>query len=236
MPLTPLRLADDLTPPTVLFVPPSAAEPGADGIPLILFGHGAHLSKDDPIMQMIAKGFCRGAGAAVALMDCPGHGERRAPGTTDAEFDADVARRMSSAESHAELVRDWGAVEVAARAADARISGPTGYAGFSMGAMFGLSIVKSLPSVTAAVFALGGLMEDDARNELIRAGAAGLGSREVLMLNMTRDEHFAIDGAIEVLELIPGPKRMGVWTGAHADVPPEAIQLGVDFFRRTLAS
>jgi hypothetical protein len=56
----------------------------------------------------------------------------------------------------------------------------------------------------------------------------------VLMLNMTRDEHFPIEGALEVLELIPGPKRMGVWTGVHADIPPEAIQLAVDFFRRTL--
>ncbi len=29
-------------------------------------------------MQMIAKGFGRGVPAAVALMDSPGHGERRA--------------------------------------------------------------------------------------------------------------------------------------------------------------
>ena len=71
---------------------------------------------------------------------------------------------------------------------------------------------------------------------MIRSGASRLGGREVLMLNMTRDEHFPIAGAIEVLELIPGPKRMGVWAGTHADIPPEAIQLAVDFFRRTLAS
>src|SRR3954452_7971319 len=78
MPLTPARLADDRTPPTLLYVPPGEHEV----LPLILFGHGAHLSKDDPIMQMIAKGFCRGAVAAVALMDAPGHGERRASGVT----------------------------------------------------------------------------------------------------------------------------------------------------------
>ena len=44
----------------------------------------------------------------------------------------------------------------------------------SMGAMFGLSIVGDLSAVTAAVFALGGLTHDAARNELIRAGAARL--------------------------------------------------------------
>jgi predicted esterase len=231
MPLMPLRLADDRTPPTLLFVPPAS---GDAVLPLILFGHGAHLSKDDPIMQMIAKGFCRGTGAAVALMDAPGHGERRAPGTTDEEFDADVAHRMSAAANHAQLAREWRAVDAAARAADARIAGPTGYAGFSMGALFGLSIVADLPNVTAAVFALGGLQRNPERDELIRSGVSRLGGREVLMLNMTRDEHFPIDGAIEVLELVPGPKRMAVWTGTHADLPPEAVQLAVDFFVRTL--
>jgi dienelactone hydrolase len=230
MPLQPLRLADDRTPPTLLFAPPG------DGaaLPLILFGHGAHLSKDDPIMQMIAKGFSRGVPAAVALMDSPGHGERRAAGLTDAQFNDDVARRMSDPGNCAQLTADWRAVETAARDADARITGATGYAGFSMGAMFGLAIVADLPTVSAAVFALGGLMGDPARDEMIRSGASRLGGREVLMLNMTRDEHFPMDGGLEVLELIPGPKRMGVWTGTHADIPPEAIQLAVDFFRRTL--
>ncbi len=232
MPLTPLRLADDRTPPTLLFVPPTE-QPGP--LPLILFGHGAHLSKDDPIMQMIAKGFARGVGAAVAVMDAPGHGERRAPGTTDEQFVADVARRMSDAANHAQLAQEWRAVDTAARVADPRITGPTGYAGFSMGALFGLSIVADLPNVTAAVFALGGLQRNEERDELIRSGVIRLAGREVLMLNMTRDEHFPIDGAIEVLELVPGPKRMAVWTGTHTDLPPEAVQLAVDFFRRTLA-
>jgi len=230
MPLVPTRLTADGVPPAVLFVPPG----DHDGLPLILFGHGAHLSKDDPIMQMIAKGFCRGVPAAVAVMDCPGHGERRPAGSTDEEFFAEVARLMSDPANHAQLAADWRAVETAARAADARITGPTGYAGFSMGAMFGLSIVADLASVGSAVFALGGLMGDPVRDDLIRSGAARLGGREVLMLNMTRDEHFAIEGALEVLELIPGPKRMGVWTGTHTDIAPEAIQLAVDFFRRTL--
>jgi dienelactone hydrolase len=232
MPLLPTRLTDDHTPPAVLFLPPG----DHDSLPLILFGHGAHLSKDDPIMQMIAKGFCRGVPAAVAVMDCPGHGERRVPDTTDDDFIADIARLMSDPANHAQLAADWRAVETAARATDARITGPTGYAGFSMGAMFGLSIVADLPTVSAAVFALGGLMGDPVRDDLIRTGAARLGGREVLMLNMTRDEHFSMDGALEVLELIPGPKRMGVWTGTHADIAPEAIQLAVDFFRRTFTS
>src|SRR5207244_13644009 len=103
MPLLPLRLADDRTPPTLLFVPPGDHE----ALPLILFGHGAHLSKDDPVMQMIAKGFCRGVPAAVAVMDCPGHGERRGSEVTDDWFGADIERRMSDHRKSAKHISDW---------------------------------------------------------------------------------------------------------------------------------
>jgi pimeloyl-ACP methyl ester carboxylesterase len=216
----------------LLFVPPGEHA----ALPLVLLGHGAHLSKDDPIMQILAKGFCRNVPAAVALMDCPGHGERRAPEITDDRFEVDVARRMASAENVAQLREDWLAVERAARAADARITGRTGYAGFSMGAMFGLMMTADLPSVVSAVFALGGLRGIDACDALLRAGAPRLGDREVLMLNMTRDEHFALAGAVELFETIPGPKRMGVWAGTHVDIPPEAVELAVAFFQRTLGT
>ena len=54
------------------------------------------------------------------------------------------------------------------------------------------------------------------------------------MLNMTRDEHFPIVAAIELFESIPGPKRMGVWSGTHVDIPPEAIELAIAHFQRSL--
>jgi pimeloyl-ACP methyl ester carboxylesterase len=230
MPTAPVRLEG--CPPALLFVPPGDHEL----LPLVLLGHGAHLSKDDPVMQILAKGFRSGVPAAVALMDCPGHGERRAPDVRDDQFETDIARRMTDPANYAQVRDDWIAVEAAARAADARISGPTGYAGFSMGAMFGLAIVADLPSVVSAVFALGGLTNNDARDALIRDGAARLGDREVIMLNMTRDEHFPVDKAIELFETIPGPKRMGVWAGTHVEIPAEAVALGVQLFARTLGS
>jgi len=229
MATTSVRFGDD-APPTLLFLPPGEYE----RLPLVLLGHGAHLSKDDPVMQLLAKGLTR-VPAAVALMDCPGHGERRAPEVADDKFEADIARRMADPANHAQVTRDWIAVEAAARASDARITGPTAYAGFSMGAMFGLSIVADLSSVVAAVFALGGIRDQTGSDALVRDGAQRLGDREILMLNMTRDEHFPIAGAIEVFESIPGPKRMGVWAGTHVEIPPEAIDLALTFLRRTLA-
>jgi dienelactone hydrolase len=224
--------------PALLFLP------AGDGpFPLVLLGHGAHLSKDDPVMQMLARGIARGVPSGVALMDCPGHGERRPAGVSEEDFERDIARRMRDPDGDAALVADWLGVAAAARAADARLTGPLGYAGFSMGALYGLSIVADLPDVRAAMFALGGVIDDnqigqgapDARNAKVRAGASRLGDREVLMLNMTRDEHFPIAGAIEVFETVPGPKRMGVWAGTHVEIPPEAIVQANQFFARTLA-
>jgi len=225
-------IVGDHTAPALLFVPP-----GEGPLPLVLLGHGAHLSKDDAVMQVLARGFARGVPAGVALMDCPGHGERRPAGSTDEEFERAVALRMRDPERDAALVADWLAVAAAARAAEPRLTGALGYAGFSMGALLGLSIVADLPDVRAAVFALGGVIDDAqvARNAKVRAGASRLGEREVLMLNMTRDEHFPIAGAIDVFEAIPGAKRMGVWAGTHVDIPPEAIVLANQFFARTLA-
>jgi dienelactone hydrolase len=222
----------DHTAPVLLFVPL-----GDGPLPLVLLGHGAHLSKDDAVMQVLARGLARGVPAGVALMDCPGHGERRPAGSTDEEFERDVALRMRDPGRDAALVADWLAVAAAARAAEPRLTGALGYAGFSMGALLGLSIVADLPEVRAAVFALGGVIDDAqvARNAKVRDGASRLGEREVLMLNMTRDEHFPITGAIEVFEAIPGAKRMGVWAGTHVDIPPEAIVQANQFFARTLA-
>jgi dienelactone hydrolase len=222
----------DHTAPVLLFVPL-----GDGPLPLVLLGHGAHLSKDDAVMQVLARGLARGVPAGVALMDCPGHGERRPAGSTDEEFERDVALRMRDPGRDAALVADWLAVAAAARAAEPRLTGALGYAGFSMGALLGLSIVADLPEVRAAVFALGGVIDDAqvARNAKVREGARRLGEREVLMLNMTRDEHFPITGAIEVFEAIPGAKRMGVWAGTHVDIPPEAIVQANQFFARTLA-
>ena len=241
MPIETVRLEPDVgdhVAPALLFLP------AGDGpLPLVLLGHGAHLSKDDTVMQMLARGIARGVPAGVVLMDCPGHGERRSAEVSDEDFERDIARRMRDPAGDGSLVADWLAVAATARSADDRLSGPLGYAGFSMGALYGLSIVADLPEVRSAVFALGGVIGDDqigrgapdARNAKVRDGASRLGDRELLMLNMTRDEHFPIAGAIEVFETIPGPKRMGVWAGTHVEIPPEAIVQANQFFARTLA-
>jgi dienelactone hydrolase len=240
VPFEPVRLAAvgaHGSVPALAFVPHDTTPSS----PLLLFGHGANLSKDDPIMQQIAKTLARWVPALVALIDFPAHGERADSTTSPDVVAAAVEASMADDTLPAQLADDWNAVIAAARA---QTRGRVGYVGFSMGAVHGFTSVGLVAEVEAAAFIVGGLFlagYPDAdtsakRNAMIRRGLPALGEREVLMCNMTRDEHFPIDLALEAFELVPGPKRMHVYEGTHWDVGPEAVRSAADFFRRTLAA
>ncbi len=210
----------------------------------MLLGHGAHFGKDDPTMQALCWGFAYGVPSAVLCIDAPNHGERRPAATTDEEFDALVRRGMSDPATHIQLAADWQAAAKAARAAVPIIDDRTAYAGFSMGSVFGVSIAADLGFDDGPlVFAVGGLRDAavdgqaaEVQNEMMRAGAARLVDRDVLMLNMTRDEHFPILLAVELLESFPTTrKRMMLWQGTHVDIPPEAIMYAAAFVRDCFA-
>jgi predicted esterase len=220
--------------PTLVFLPDVVPE----RLPVVLMGHGATLGKDDEIMQMLARALAS-VPAAVAIADAPAHGDRRPRGVPDDEWETDVMRRLGDADVHAQMAAEWPVVLRAVRDAVPAATGSVAYAGFSMGSIFGLSIVGRLTDVSAALFAVGGYVGDDrpnahAVNELIRAGLPGLGDRPVLMVNMTRDESFPLARAIEVLEAIPGPRSMHVYVGGHRDIPPAAMPAMVRFLRRAL--
>ncbi|MCU1426744.1 MAG: hypothetical protein JWL83_744 [Actinomycetia bacterium] len=219
--------------PTLLFVPRDAPP----NLSLVVFGHGANLSKNDPIMQMIVKGLARAIPAAVAIADFPAHGERVPEGTTQEQRANGVQAAMSDAAIYDQITDEWRSVVAAARV---HASGRVGYIGFSMGSVYGLARAGQVAEFNAFAFVVGGLVVEDGppnvgRNGVVRAGISALGAREVLMCNMTGDETFPIASALDAFALVPGPKRMHVFEGGHADVPPEAVESAVTFFQRTLA-
>ena len=55
--------------------------------------------------------------AAVAIMDAPGHGERRPPDLTDAEWEPYVLARVGDPDVHAQVLEEWPLVIAAAREA-----------------------------------------------------------------------------------------------------------------------
>jgi dienelactone hydrolase len=221
--------------PALVFVPDDSPA----RLPLVLLGHGAHLGKDDSTMQLLCRGLAS-LPAAVVIMDAPGHGERRGTHLTDEAWEADVLARMGDPAVHGQVRAEWPLVIAAARQAVPIAGGRVAYAGFSMGSIFGLSIVGALPEVRAAVFAVGGYVTEErpgssSVNALIAEGIPKLGDREVLMVNMTRDESFPIARAIEVLDAIPGRCSMRVYVGGHRDLPPASMADMLRFLRRVLA-
>ena len=210
MPSDPVRLAPEGPAgavPTLVFLP---EDPPAR-LPLVLLGHGAHLGKDDPTMQLLCHTLTS-VPAAVAIMDAPGHGARRPPALTEEEWEADVLDRIGDPAVHAQVLAEWTVVIAATREAVPAANGPVGYAGFSMGSIFGLSIVGDLPAVRAAVFAVGGYVAEhrghaNVVNAMIAKGVARLGAREVLMVNMTADESFPITPRSKCSKQFPAPAR-----------------------------
>ena len=80
--------------------------------------------------------------------------------------------------------------------------------------------VRALPNEHAADPVAG--ERNVARNRIIRDGAAQFGDRQVLMTNMTRDEHFPIAGGSKSSRC-SAPQRLGVWEGVHEQLPAEAM-------------
>jgi len=164
-------------------------------------------------------------GLAVVCIDTVDHGERKPAGVTP-----DVPRGWHS--NNVDLmIQDW------RKTVDVFSSiGPAiAYVGFSMGTIFGLPTVAAIPSIKAAVFAVGGIpagggIDDPPLRAVLLDAASTLKQPQVLMLNMTRDEIFPRDGAHALFDKIPGrKKRLMFWEGDHDDWPAEMISQSVTF-------
>jgi pimeloyl-ACP methyl ester carboxylesterase len=243
--------------PTLLLTPPE----GGRSLPLVLFGHGGGPGKDAPWMQRVGSRYALGMPAAVLMIDAPGHGERAPQVGTPLENFRAQRQVLRDPEVFGQIVGDWrAAIAVAAERPDIDATRIV-YAGFSQGTMFGISVVAELREIRAAVFGIGGLPRRGGVAALVRSlgldeetanvieeeddpdfraktaleAASKLIDVEVFALQMTDDIVFPLEGSLELFAAYPGPKRMGLWEGGHTELPDEAIDLSIDFLRRTLA-
>lgn len=106
------------------------------------------------------------------------------------------------------------------------------YVGFSMGMIFGVPTVASMPSIKAAVFGFGGLasgggIDDPRLRETLLEVASQLAHPEVLMLNVTDDEIFRVEDAHGFFDAIPGRRKSGRGRDLQDEsCPPQIRQLG----------
>jgi len=107
--------------------------------------------------------------------------------------------------------------------------------GFSMGVIFGVPTVGSLPSIKAAAFVAGGIpaggeIQDPPLRPLLLDAASKLDHSQILMVNQTQDKIFPVAGVHELFDAIPGSyKRLMFWEGEHDDWSREAIDNTIAF-------
>jgi dienelactone hydrolase len=204
---------------------------GADGPrPVVLLGHGAGGSKDEPQMLQIARWLVRREGFAVAIIDGPVHGERRA--SANGDVGPEALQTLALPETYHSMAFDW------QRTLDACGELPNlgnerpAYLGFSMGTMLGIKTVAAEPRFVCAVFAIGGIM-DSGRNQLSESAAKI--DRPVLMINQSEDEIFSRESTFRLYDQLAGPKRVFFYPGGHTGVPREAMERVREFLHAHLA-
>jgi len=221
---------DGRTVPGVLWLPREGAGPR----PLVLLGHGATRHKRIDYLVALGRRLASDYGFAVAAVDAPGHGDRRAAGhDDDVTLFGDFLAEWSREGTVDDVVAEWQATIDAVRDLDEVGDGPVGYWGLSMGTIYGVPLVAAEPRIQVAVFGLMGLLGPT--RDRLAADALSIAC-PVLFLQQWDD---ALIPRAEVFELFEAlgsvDKRLHAHPGDHAAVPVEEIAFSARFLARHLA-
>lgn len=221
---------DGRTVPGVLWLPEDEDGPR----PLVLLGHGATRHKRVDYLLALGRRLAARYGFAVAAIDAPGHGDRRAPGHEDdiqlfGAFLAEWSREGSTDD----MVADWLGTVEALRELEEVGDGPIGYWGLSMGTIYGVPLVAAEPRIKVAVFGLMGLVGPT--RDRMATDAASI-SCPVLFVQQWDDSLIPREHVFELFDAISsGDKRLHAHPGDHAAVPVEEIVFSARFLARHLA-
>ncbi len=186
-------------------------------VPLVLFGHGASGDRyQAPICHLARR--LTDVGCASLAIDGPVHGLRQVGSGGRAAF-GDEMRREGFVD---DMVADWHAALDAAKGKVA--VGDIRYFGLSMGSIFGVPLLATLPEVTAAVLGLLGTTGAALPlAERLATDAAEIRCR-LLFLMQLEDELFPRDGCLALFDAFAsGDKRLHANPGLHPEVPAEEI-------------
>lgn len=221
---------DGRTVPGVLWLPAGGSGPR----PLVLLGHGATRHKRVDYLVAVAGRLASDYGFAVAAIDAPGHGDRRAPGhDDDVTLFGDFLAEWSRQGTVDDVVAEWQAAIDAVRDLEEVGDGPIGYWGLSMGTIYGVPLVAAEPRIQVAVFGLMGLLGPT--RDRLAADAPSIAC-PVLFLQQWDDSMIPRAEVFELFEALGSvDKRLHAHPGDHAAVPVEEIAFSARFLARHLA-
>jgi uncharacterized protein len=215
--------------------------------PVVVVGHGAGSSKDDPVMRPLFLHWAAEGIACVAI-DAPFHGERTArlvdpTAILMRPFDG-LHFGVQTAVDTMRAV-DW--VQTRLDLDAHRL----GFAGFSMGSILGVQFVAMDERVRAAVFALGGagllhyfagMAPPERRRDFDLVAEALdplhyaplIAPRPVLMVNGRHDSIIPAPLGHALFAALKEPRTALWYDGDHGDIPREHIHAMRQFFLQHL--
>ena len=189
---------------------------------IVVVGHGADNSRRARYIEVSGKSFARD-GTAVVSMDAPYHGDRNDARIIEAPVGTLVDLMVRWVRDHRQLLD-----VIESRWPDR----PVGYAGFSMGGLFGVPLVASDDRIRAAAIVIAGStrvsypdrfgpLDADTRTVLEitdpAVHAPQIGDRPVLMLNADDDQTVPRHAAFALYEAFVGPKELVFMPGTHTE-------------------
>lgn len=216
-------------------------------LPLIVAGHGAGASKDEPILAALFAWLAT-QGFAVLAIDAPLHGERP---RRLRDFRDLLLRPYYGLQFISQAVVDTMRALDWAETRDDLDSGRVAFLGLSLGSIIGVPFVAMEPRVRAAVFALGGagimhflsgLAEPAVRADAEKVAEALdplhyaplIAPRPVLLINGTHDEIIPPAAGHVLFSVLGEPRRIIWYDGGHGDIPRETIGELRDFLADAL--
>jgi cephalosporin-C deacetylase-like acetyl esterase len=205
--------------PGLLWLPSGGEAPR----PLVLGGHGYRVDKRVPFPLPQIRSLASSGGCAVAILDAPGHGDRRADPGQSAEATALAYQSHWQQYAGKRIAREYEEAARLLKTLPEIGAGPIGYWGLSLGTQYGLAYLATSRDVKAAVLGLfrkGRVVEYYAKR--VRC--------PVFFVQQLDDEVHPGETVRELFEAIASDeKHLAASPGAHVEVPEAVLQSAVDF-------
>ena len=209
--------------PVALWTP---AKP-AGKCPLVLVGHGGSGHKKSQLVLDIALPLAGRHGIAVAAIDGPVHGDRRAVFADGLPVRDEFLALWKAGGSVDPMIADWRAAIDALCGLPEIDAGAIAWKGISMGTAYGLPLAAAEPRIRAAVLGMWGLSYPNSERLAADAPRVQCG---VLFQQKWDDELFTRDSQISLFDLLGTPdKRLKVYMGPHKNPEGEQLQDIFDF-------
>jgi fermentation-respiration switch protein FrsA (DUF1100 family) len=195
--------------------------------PLVLVGHGGSGHKKSQLVLDLALPLAGRHNVAVAAIDGPVHGARRAVFADGLPVRDDFLALWKAGGSVDPMIADWrGAIDALCGLPEIDATA-IAWKGISMGTAYGLPLLAAEPRIRAAVLGMWGLSYPNSERLASDAPKVQCG---VLFQQKWNDELFTRDSQITLFDLLGTPdKRLKVYMGTHKNPEGEQLQDILDF-------